>query len=140
MVGVSVALSARTARPWGSAFLLLLTTCSWASAAFDWVPAVAIEVHAVVLGVPTLLYNASVPLGAPITAFAAMTRAAEDPRALVFDTRTIGGHPFVISFGPLPCTREKCWYYRVNGKNGTVAVDEAVVSAGDVLRWDYLAL
>ena len=113
---------------------------SWTSAVFEWAPAVAIEVHAVVLGVPTLLYSASVPLGAPTTAFAAMTRAAEDPRALVFDARTIGGHPFIISFGPLPCTREMCWYFAVNGKNGTVAVDEAVVSAGDVLRWDYLAL
>ena len=115
----------------------------WTSAVFSWAPTVAIEVHAVVLGVPVAVYSASVPLGAgapTISAFAAMTRAAEDPQALVFDQRPIGGHPFVISIGPLPCTRERCWFFSVNGNNGTVPVDEATLTAGDVLRWDYLAL
>ena len=114
----------------------------WTSAVFAWVPEAAIEVHAVVLGVPTVVFNVSVPVDprAPTTAYAVMQRAAEDPQALVFEQRAIGGHPFIISFGPLPCTRERCWYYTINGRSGALAVDEAPLSAGDVLRWDYLAL
>ena len=114
---------------------------SWTSAVFSWTPAVAIEVLAVVLGARTVVYNTSVPVGQqPTTAFAAMQRAAQDPQALLFDWRAIGGHPFILSFGPLPCTRERCWQYSVNGRSGTAAVDEAPLSAGDVLRWEYVAI
>jgi hypothetical protein len=135
---------------------VFLTSASAASPLHDWStgrhflwaewspnpasPVVAIEVHAVVLGIPTVVFNVSVPLTAATTAYAAMQRAAEDPTALVFDERPIGGHPFIISFGPLPCTRERCWYLSVNGRNASSPVDEVQVTAGDVVRWDYLTL
>jgi hypothetical protein len=116
---------------------------SWTSATFVWAPVVAIEVHAVILGVPSVVYDARVQVdpGAPaLSAYVAMQRAAEDPLALVFDERPIGGHPFVISIGPLPCTRERCWFYTINGRNVSRPIDDAVVGPGDVIRWDYLAL
>jgi len=116
---------------------------NYSSATFLWSAFVTIEVDAVLLGIPSVVYNVSVPLSphSHTSVYAAMQNASQrDPLSLVFEERLISGHPFVISFGPLPCTRERCWYYSVNNVPGTSAIDEALVEAGDVVRWDYLKL
>ena len=106
--------------------------------------AVHILVWAVVLRIPLYLFNVSVPLPAlppAPTAYSAMQAAARhDPQSLVWDERSIAGHPFVISFGPLACTRELCWYLTLNNASTALPVDEVPVAPGDVIEWRYLAL
>jgi hypothetical protein len=103
---------------------------------------VAILVWATILGVPVYLFNVSAPFNASSpSAYAAMLAARDrDPSSLVFDERSVGGHPFVVSFSQLPCTHARCWYFTVNNESTGAPIDEARAGPGDVVEWRYLAL
>jgi len=59
---------------------------------------------------------------------------------LPIETQNYDFGVLVKSIGGYENTTEKAWVYFVNGKSGTVAADEYVLEAEDVLEWKYLKL
>lgn len=90
-----------------------------------------------------VVFNASIPFS-PLPSFTlldGMALAARTfPGRFQYDTQQVGGTTFVTSIDQLPCTRERCWHYFLDGAEGRSAVDRVPMAPGVDFVWRLLAL
>ena len=89
-----------------------------------------------------VVFNKTIPFS-PLPSFTLLDGMALATRTFPtfqFVTQQVGGTTFVSSIDQLPCTRERCWHYFLDGVEGKSAVDRVTMSPGVDFVWRLLAL